>query len=53
MVNNPKYATAVGLLFYGVENEGVNEPIYTDANSDTNTFGKILNHMKKWFSEIK
>lgn len=53
MVNNPKYATAVGLLFYGVENEGMTEPIYTDAGSDTNTFGKILNHMKKWFSEIK
>lgn len=53
MVNNPKYATAVGLLFYGAENEGMNEPIYSDANSDTNTFGKILNHMKKWFSEIK
>lgn len=53
MVNNPKYATAVGLLFYGVENEGMAEPIYTDSGSDTNTFGKILNHMKKWFSEIK
>lgn len=53
MVNNPKYATAVGLLFYGVENEGMTEPIYADAGSDTNTFGKILNHMKKWFSEIK
>lgn len=53
MVNNPKYATAVGLLFYGAENEGMTEPIFTEASDDANVFGKLLNHMKKWFSEIK
>ena len=53
MVNNPKYATAVGLLFYGAENEGMTEQIYTETSNDSNMFGKLLNHMKKWFSEIK
>lgn len=53
MVNNPKYATAVGLLFYGAEKEGISEPIYTESYNENGVVSKVLNHMKKWFSEIK
>lgn len=53
MVSNPKYATAVGLLFYGAENEGASEPIFAEADNDSGVLNKVLNHMKKWFSEIK
>ena len=53
MVSNPKYATAVGLLFYGAENEGASEPIFAETDSDSGVLSKVLNHMKKWFSEIK
>jgi len=50
MVNSPKYATAVGLLRFGAEKEGSEQPFRT--RGDKKTFNSILDRMKKWFSEI-
>lgn len=50
MVNSPKFATAVGLLFYGAEREGM-EQRFTGRN-EKSVFNAILGRMKKWFSEI-
>ena len=52
VVNNPKFATAVGLLFYGAEKEG-GESRFHNTTSETNTFNSILGRMKKWFGDIK
>ncbi|MDP2847471.1 MAG: cell division protein FtsA [Humidesulfovibrio sp.] len=54
MVNNPKYATAVGLLLYGAEKR------QTSPGSgggdfrirEDNVFNRILGRMKKWFVDI-
>lgn len=53
MVASPKFATAVGLLFYAAEQEGIRDPIFASGDSETNMFNRILGNMKKWFSEIK
>lgn len=50
MVNSPKYATAVGLLCFGVEKEGVEQKFR--IRSEGTAFNSILARMKKWFSEI-
>lgn len=48
VVNNPMYATGVGLVIYGVKNQ--------DAQKfrirDTNIFNRIMNRMKNWFKEV-
>lgn len=55
LVNNPKFATAIGLLRYGAEKEGIDsdDTAMRVTTSETNTFNNILTRMKKWFSEIK
>ena len=50
MVNSPKYATAVGLLCFGAEKEGVEQKFR--IRSEGTAFNSILARMKKWFSEI-
>jgi len=50
MVNSPKYATAVGLLRYGAEKEGVDHGFR--IRSEGNVFNSILGRMRKWFSDI-
>lgn len=50
MVNSPKYATAVGLLCFGAEKEGVDQKFR--IRSESTAFNSILARMKKWFSEI-
>ena len=52
MVNNPQYATAVGLLFYGAEMEGGGSRFRSGGN-ETSTFNSILTRMKQWFEAIK
>ena len=52
VVNNPKYATAVGLLFYGAEKEGFDSK-FTNSSNETSTFNSILGRMKKWFGDIR
>lgn len=53
MVHNPKYATAVGLLFYGAEKENSTEPLYTESSNEAGMFDRVIAYMKKWFTEIK
>ena len=50
MVNSPKFATAMGLLRFGAEKEGMEQKFR--IRSDGNVFNSILSRMKKWFSEI-
>ncbi len=48
VVNSPKYATAVGLLCYGAEKEGVDKFRIRDGHM----FNRVLSRMRKWFSDI-
>jgi cell division protein FtsA len=51
VVNSPKYATAVGLLRYGVENHDAGEQRFgTEAGGSV--FDKILARMKQWIKDI-
>ena len=50
VVNSPMYATAVGLLMYGAEKEGVEQRFRI---RDDNVFNRILGTMRKWFTDIK
>ncbi len=50
VVNSPQYATAVGLLCYGAEKQGVSEHGF--KGSDGNMFSRIFERMKKWFGDI-
>jgi len=45
VVNEPKYATAVGLLLYGMENR----PVQKFRIRDGNIFNRVTNRMKSWF----
>lgn len=51
VINSPKYATAVGLLLYGAEKEGVVEEQRFRIRDD-NVFNRILGRMRKWFTDI-
>ena len=56
VINNPKYATAVGLLFYGAEKE--DDPTAVIDNNikdsdDGGPFHKVWERMKRWFSDIR
>jgi len=48
VVNNPMYATGVGLVLYGARNQ--------DAKKfrirDNNIFNRIMTRMKKWFHDV-
>jgi len=48
VVNNPMYATAVGLVLHGAKKSG--RPQFRIR--DKNIFDKVLVRMKKWFKEI-
>ncbi|EPR44444.1 cell division protein FtsA [Desulfovibrio sp. X2] len=50
VVNSPMYATAVGLLMYGAQKEGVEQRFRI---RDDNVFNRILGTMRKWFTDIK
>ena len=49
VVDSPMYATAVGLLLYGVKKEGAGQGFRI---RDENVFNRILSRMRKWFSDI-
>ncbi|HCG04706.1 MAG: cell division protein FtsA [Desulfovibrio sp.] len=49
VVNSPKFATAVGLLRYGAEKEGLELKFRI---RDGNVFNRVLSRMRKWFSDI-
>ncbi len=51
MVNDPKYATAVGLLCFGEESENVEQRFDRNA-SDESIVNSVFGRMRKWFNEI-
>ena len=48
VVNNPMYATAVGLVLYGAKNQSAKKFRIRDSN----IFNRVMTRMKKWFKEI-
>ncbi len=48
VVNNPMYATAVGLVLYGARSE----PRKKFRIRDKNIFNRVMARMKRWFKEI-
>jgi cell division protein FtsA len=48
VVNNPMYATAVGLVLYGARNQ----PKKKFRIRDSNIFNRVMVRMKKWFKEV-
>jgi len=48
VVNNPMYATGVGLVIYGAKNQDAKKFRIRDAN----IFNRIINRMKNWFREV-
>jgi len=49
VVNNPIYATGVGLILYGVKNRSTGKGLRSIGGSP---FTRILERMKQWFSEF-
>ncbi|MBG0789448.1 MAG: cell division protein FtsA [Desulfovibrionaceae bacterium] len=52
-VRSPKYATAVGLLLHGAEEEGLHSKVRPFKIRDDSGFDRIVSRMKKWFTDIK
>jgi len=48
VVNNPMYATGVGLVIYGARNQNSKK----FRIRDTNIFNRVMNRMKNWFKEV-
>ncbi len=48
VVNNPMYATGVGLVLFGAKHH--NEKKFRIR--DGNIFNRVMNRMKKWFKEV-
>jgi cell division protein FtsA len=48
VVNNPMYATGVGLVLYGAKNQTSKKFRIRDRN----IFNRVTSRMKKWFNEI-
>lgn len=48
VVNNPMYATAVGLVIFGAKNKSESKFRIRDSN----IFNKVTGRMKKWFKDI-
>ena len=57
VINNPKFATAVGLLFYGAEKESEEAPVrFANAPSsaaESSLFHGVWERMKRWFGDIR
>jgi cell division protein FtsA len=48
VVNNPMYATGVGLVLYGARNQTTKKFRIRDVN----IFNRIMTRMKKWFKDV-
>jgi cell division protein FtsA len=48
VVNNPMYATGVGLVVYGAKNQTAKK----FRIRDTNIFNRVMTRMKKWFKDV-
>jgi cell division protein FtsA len=53
VVNSPQYATAVGLLRYGVENRNAGMEQSISSDSGESIFTKIKNRMGQWITDVK
>ncbi|MBC2695020.1 MAG: cell division protein FtsA [Desulfobacteraceae bacterium] len=49
VVNNPMYATGVGLVIYGAKNQTVKKKFRI---RDKNIFNRLITRMKKWFKDV-
>lgn len=50
MVNNPIYATGVGLVLYGARNRRQERRKFRIR--DKNIFHRVMNRMKRWFQDV-
>jgi cell division protein FtsA len=48
VVNNPMYATGVGLVLYGAKNQSLKKFRIRDAN----IFNRVMTRMKRWFKDV-
>ncbi len=48
VVNNPMYATGVGLVLHGAKHQHIKK----FRIQDKNIFNRIINQMKKWFKDV-
>jgi cell division protein FtsA len=48
VVNNPMYATGVGLVLYGAKNQAEKKFRIRDAH----IFNRIVTQMKRWFKDV-
>ncbi|MFH1980784.1 MAG: cell division protein FtsA [Pseudomonadota bacterium] len=48
VVNNPMYATGVGLVMYGAKNQSTKKFRIRDVN----IFNRVMSQMKRWFKEV-
>ena len=48
VVNNPMYATGVGLVLYGARNDNLQKFRIRDKN----IFNRVMSRMKKWFKDV-
>ena len=48
VVNNPMYATGVGLVIYGAKNRNSKKFRIRDAN----IFNRVMTRMKRWFKDV-
>ena len=48
VVNNPMYATGVGLVLYGARTQSAKK----FRIRDTNIFNRVMSRMKRWFQEV-
>ncbi|MFY9944176.1 MAG: cell division protein FtsA [Desulfobacterales bacterium] len=53
VVNNPMYATGVGLVLYGAKNQRAkNQGTKKFRIRDSNIFNRVMTRMRKWFKEV-
>jgi cell division protein FtsA len=53
VVNNPMYATGVGLVLYGARNQRAkNQAAKKFRIRDSNIFNRVMTRMRKWFKEV-
>jgi cell division protein FtsA len=50
MVNNPMYATGVGLVIYGARNR--NKSTRKFRIRDGNIFNHVMSRMARWFKDV-
>ncbi|MCD6224819.1 MAG: cell division protein FtsA, partial [Deltaproteobacteria bacterium] len=48
VVNNPMYATGVGLVMFGAKNQSPKNFRIRDKN----IFNRVIDRMKKWFKDV-